>query len=142
MAINIYIGKENLPLNKPFIYDVEASILAVRMSGTDFQRRIIKEVEKGEYVNDKFFQDRFGGLLYYTELSTGVKAMLEVEAFPDSVINCAEVGNNALQYFSLLNQGSLYFESRNTGINWMRDIPVCVNGRMFSHISLLNDFLR
>ena len=142
MAINIYIGRENLPLDKPFIRDLEASILAVKMSGTSFQRRIIKEVEKGEYFNDKFFRDRFGGLLYYTELSTGVKAMLEMEAFPESVINCVEVGNNALQYFSLLEQGSIYFESRNMGINWLRDIPVCMNGRMFSHISVLNDFLR
>lgn len=112
------------------------------MNGSTFQRRIIKEVEKGEYVNEKFFRDRFGGMLYYTELSTGVKAMLEMEAFPDAVINCAEVGNNALQYFSLLDEGSIYFHSRNTSIDWLQDIPVCMNGRMFSHVSLLNDFLR
>ncbi len=57
--ITLYIGRENLPSDKVFIEDVEDLILAVEICSTDFQCRVLEEVEHGKYYDNSRFIDRF-----------------------------------------------------------------------------------
>lgn len=137
--INIYIGKENLPEGMDIIFDPDKALLAVPITGTDFQKLIIKEVDKGEYLDDSFFIDRFGGRSYLTSLSTGAKAMLELEAFPNSAVCCDGVGNNAFKYISHLTNCNAYFSKRMRG--WEEfdlDVPVYLNGDFYESIDAIN----
>lgn len=138
--LNIYVGKDNLPRDKQFIFDVESIFPGVTITGTNVQRYVISDIEKGEYVDNKRFKDRFGGLLYYTDMSTGSKAIMVVDFFKDYIINCDECGENALGLMSLLDAGNVFLSRRSIGLPWIRDCEVCYNGKCFPRISLLNDW--
>lgn len=140
--LHLYIGKENLPKDIDVIWDVDAAILLVDFSGTDFQRRVLSYVEQGAYHDKSRFTDRFGGLVYYSDLSTGSKAVIEVEGIKDRVINCTECGKNALRMLSHLTDGYVFLSGRRSALQWDIDCPVECNGRVWERISLLNDFLR
>lgn len=139
--LHLYMGEENLPKDIPVIWNVEAAIPLVVFSGTPFQREVLREVEHGEYYDSTRFVDRFGGLLYYTDMSTGSKAVMEVEAIKDRVINCNECGENALCMLSHLTEGHVFLSGRDIGLQWDIDCPIDCNGRVWERISLLNDFL-
>ena len=140
--INIYIGKENLPKGVKVIYNPDTVLLAVPIIGTDFQRHIIKEVDKGEYVNSKYFKDRFGVNLYLTCLSTGSKAMLELEAFPDKIICCNEVGDNAFRYVTRLKDCNVYFSKRCRAFDFeSTDVPACLNGEYIGAIGAIDGII-
>lgn len=140
--LNIYIGRDNLPKDKQFIFDIEDVIYLVKITGTEFQRMVLRRVEHGDYYNNELFKDRFGGLLYYNEMSTGSKALFEVESLRDCVINCSECGENALRLLSNLRHGNVFLNDRNEALQWDIDCEVSCNGRVWSKISLLNDYLR
>lgn len=139
--INIYIGKENLPKGVKVIYNPDSVLLAVPFTGSDFQKFIIKEVDKGEYVDSSQFKDRFGVNLYLTSLSTGSKAMLELDAFPDKVVCCDEVGDNAFRYVSRLKSCNVFFSKRCRGIHFESNVPVYLNGEYVKSEGILNSLL-
>lgn len=140
--LNIYIGKESLPEDKKFIFDVESVFLLVKITGSDFQRKVIEEIEHGSYYDNKRFKDRFGGLLYYSNMSTGSKALFEAEYLINDIINISECGENALRMLSYLNNGNVYFDRRDFALPWDIDYPVTCNGRYWERVTLLNDYLR
>ena len=138
--LNIYVGKENLPKNIIFVFDVEAAFPLVSVTGDELQRKVLSDVEKGTYLNSKRFVDRFGGQLYYSDMSTGSKAVMAVAALTDKIINCDECGENALRLMSLIDEGNIYLSQRSIGLPWCRDCKVSYNGKVFERISLLNDY--
>lgn len=139
MAINIYIGSENLPKDKVLVFDVEAAILAVKITGNAFQKKVLREVEKGKYKDGKFFIDRFGGQLYYTEMSTGSKALFELEGLPDKIINGAEMGFNALRLVTDIPECSIYFKQRDEALPFYgAKANLYLNGELYEDYSWLN----
>lgn len=139
MAINIYIGKKNLPREKVLIFDVEAAILAVKITGNAFQRKVLAEIEQGEYKNERVFTDRFGNQLYYTAMSTGSKALFELEGLPDRIINGAEMGFNALRFVAKISECSIYFEQRDAALPFhSAKTDLYLNGKFYKDCGLLN----
>ncbi len=142
VVLNIYIGKENLPKDKRLIFNPDNAIPLVIITGSQFQREVISIIEKGSYYDNKMFTDRFGGNLYYTSMSTGSKALFEVDFLTDYVINCVECGENALELLTHLDHGNVYLEYRDIDLPWDIDCPVCYNGIELPSISCMNDLLR
>lgn len=139
MAINVYIGKENLPKEKVLIFDVEAAILAVKITGNTFQRKVLTEIEKGEYKDERVFTDRFGNHLYYTEVSAGSKALFELEGLPDRIVNGAEMGFNALRLVAEIPECSIYFAQRREVLPFRRaKTELYLNGKHYEDCELLN----
>ena len=122
--LNIYIGKENLPADKKFINDVEAVFLNVDMYGSIFQKNVIEVIDKGRYLDKSKYIDRFGNHLYLSDLSTGSKALLLTEAFPDMIINFDEVGLNAISLLSGIGEGNIFFSSRSDSILYNKDVTL------------------
>ena len=139
LSINIYIVKKNLPKDKTLVFDVEAAILAVKVTGSEFQRRVLREVELGTYKDERFFIDRFGGQLYYTEMSTGSKALFELDGLPNNVINGVEIGFNALQLIKYIPECNIYFDYRDEALPFYGvKTPLYLNGKLYEDYGLLN----
>lgn len=139
--LNIYVGKENLPKDKPFIFDVESAIVLVNITDNEYYRRVLCDVEKGRYFDEKKFVDRFDGQLYYTDMSTGAKAAIEIYGLEDKIINCDECGENALRVMSYAGKGNIYLSRRTIALPWSVDCPIYYNGKYYERISLLNDLI-
>lgn len=139
--LNIYIGEENLPKDMLLVTDADAAFGAVDMCGTEFQRRVLHTVELGEYYDTKRFIDRFGCQLHYTNMSTGSKTLMLVEALPDRIISCDECGENALGMLTYLSSGNIFLPRRSIALPWEVDCAVTCNGRVWERISLLNDLI-
>lgn len=141
--ISIYTNLDTLPKDKKFIFDADAAILSVEIIGNEFQRRILNKIEHGEYYDSSRFIDRFGISLYYDSMSTGSKALFLIDFYKDSaIINCTECGENALRMLSYINEGNIFIDNRLNPLPWDIDYPVVFNDREWSHVSLLNDYLR
>lgn len=139
--INLYIGKENLPKDRKFIFNVEPYFYNVPFTGTRVQREAIRLVERGQYLDGRHFVDRFGGRVSLSELCTGVKAIFELEGLPDFVVNCSECGDNALALISLIDNCHAFLDYWAVGLPWKQDSPIICNGKYWERISLLNDWL-
>ncbi len=140
--INFYIGEENLPKDKRYIRDPENTILMVKLCGTEFQKRVLAEIENGQYKNSLQWIDRFGSSLYYTDLSTGSKTLFALEGFPEFVIDCDECGENALKMISLLDNCNVYLSHKMFRLDWYEDKEVTCNNMKYRSISNLSTFLR
>lgn len=140
--LHLYIGKENLPKDMPYIDDPDAVFLTVKITGNEFQRRVLSEVEHGEYCDSRRFTDRFGGQLYYDNLSSGTKALFVVEYYNDRVINCIDCGENALAYITCLKNGNVYLPSRTIEIPVIDLNPVYCYGKEWKDMNELNSFIR
>lgn len=95
-------GIDEIPSNT--INDAEMAFDMVALTGDEVDRKLINFIEKGEYLNQEWFTDRFGGKCSTTHLSTGCKAALAIHHMPDVPINCAEMGDNALSYLIMFCQ--------------------------------------
>ena len=127
-----------MPKDKVLVFDVEAAILAVKITGNDFQK-VLNEVEQGKYKDEKFFIDRFWGQLYYTEMSTGSKALFELEGLPDKIINGAEIGFNALRFVADIPECSIYFEHRDEALPFYgAKTELYLNGKAYKDYGILD----
>ena len=96
MSLNIYFeGKNSLP-DMPIERDVETLFMTVRLDGCEYDQAILREVEKGQYVDNSQFIDRFGRTLPREFLSTGTKGALAVWHRPDVMVWGAELSCIAL----------------------------------------------
>lgn len=128
MGINIYVGKENLPENIKFVHDVDAFFVGMPLQKTPFTSKVLQEVEQSSFCDAQHFKDRFGHMLPVSCLSTSSKIILAVARYHDVVINCSEVGRNAIDLLLEVPDASLYFKS---GFYTFRQCGYCdvfVNG--------------
>ena len=96
MSLQIYFeGMDVLP-DMPIERDVEAIFTKIRLDGCEYDKAILKEVEKGQYVDNLHFIDRFGITLYRNCLSTGTKTALALYHLPDTLIWGVETSHDAL----------------------------------------------
>lgn len=140
--INIYTSLDNLPKDKKFIFDTDAILPLVNITGSEFQRKVLREIESGEYHDDKRFKDRFGGLLYYTDMSTGSKALFVADCFKERIINFSECGENVIRLISYIDNCNIYIKDRQRPLPWDIDYSVNFDGRYWDRVALLNDYLR
>ncbi len=139
--LKFYIGRDNLPEGVHLIYDVEAAFIGTAITGSDFQRLVIHEVDKGEYKDSRTFVDRLGRTLGYEDLSAGSKALLLLESIKDCIINFYECGDNAINLLSYLDEGMIFFIDRSTSIPFIKDYPVVYNGKQLKGVSQMNYWL-
>lgn len=108
--LEMYIGKENLPKDRKFIYDVEAAFnLIDKIKEDEEVAKVLACVENAKYVDEKTFCDKFGRNLYYDCLSTGSKALLLIKAFPDCIVNFMEAGYNTWNCLDTFKESKVYF---------------------------------
>ena len=63
MSLTIYFdGVSQLP-NLPVEKDVEILFMTFKLSGCDYDRRILSAIEQSSYKDELFFVDRFGSTL-------------------------------------------------------------------------------
>ena len=133
--IKLYTKKSLVPSNLKVIDDVEKSLPVVNIAGTPFQRRVINEIEKGEYYDSSMFKDRFGGLLYYKNISTGSKALMLAESYGSNYcVDITEIGRNC--YPLLLTLDNIYVLSDNMclDIPYDDDCAITVDNVSFAHV--------
>lgn len=119
--LNIYIGKNNLPSDKKFIYNPQALSVDLDLLKNDFVKHVLKEVEQATPQTKETYFDRFGRGLFNTTLSTSTVILLSLEQFPDLIINGDEMGDNAFEVLCTMDTGSIYFSD---GIRELEEIPL------------------
>ena len=81
--------------DKRLEFDIEGEFSSLLVQDTPLNRRLIKEIDKGEYRDSLYFIDRFGDKLSVRYLSTGCKAALLV-ANTNLNVDLQECGYNAV----------------------------------------------
>ena len=136
--MNIYIGKENLPKDAKFIFDVEQFFPQVLIRDCEFNREVIRAIDKGEYVSHTLFNDRFGRGLYSKCFSPRHQILILLNQRPDIVVNCAEIGSNALDYIVKCPNGNAFFPNNDFDIQSNPTCNVSVNGKECGSLLALN----
>lgn len=91
----------------------------------EIQRLMIK-IDGAVYAGDSKVYSKFNGsLCSLTELSTGLKTVINCTTFKDKIFSCGEVGENALQEILSLKDANIWFP----------------NGLLPIYYDILNDFV-
>lgn len=125
--LNIYIGKENLPKDKKFIFDVDAFFNTCVLKDDVYTRKVLKQLERAEYIDSKTFKDRFGRGLYLNCLSTGAKILLSTAYYTDYIINGSELGYNGLELLLEIEKGNILLEDKAIQLPYVNK-EICVDG--------------
>lgn len=143
MSLNIYTTMDKVPKDTRFVFDVEAHIINCGIEDNDFNRMVLKEIEKGSYRDRTRFIDRFGDKLNMFDLSTSSKVLICVNSFPNEVINGVEMGDNCGNCLFKLKKGSIYLDRAKLGIDIPcdGDIDVTVDGKRFSSPEELYEYV-
>lgn len=110
--INVYIGKENLPVGGKIVSDVESRFDLIWFTGDDIEKSVVKEIEKGEYVDTNTWIDRFGYKREPSDISNGSKTVICATKDTSSIYLGEEMGVNALDLFFREGSGNIYFPSK------------------------------
>ena len=145
MSLKFYIGEENIPKDKKFINDVESFfMLQCRLEDNEATRRVMKIIDKAEYMDTARFTDRFGTALYKECLSTGAKIVLAVMQFPDIVFRGSELGDNAYMLLAELKEGNVFFSRYPSFLYTWEDsdaVDIEVDGIRFESAEQLCEYL-
>ena len=141
MSLNIYFDGQNTLPHLPIERDVESLFMTVHLDGCAYDQAILREVEKGQYVDDLQFIDRFGRTLPRACLSTGTKGALAVYHRTDVLVwggelNCeamTEIAKNCTRGALLLPAMNYYIEGKLDDV----EIDVICWGR---HYTSLDEF--
>lgn len=127
------------------IFNIEFGFKWKNLKDSDTVRNIIKYVDRGVYIDQNSFKDRFGYKLYTKCLSTGCKAALLVAEYPNKIVNCIECGSNALEAIILYCKDGeiLVYGSTldNVHLANNREVDVELNGIHFTSSSKLDRYI-
>ena len=145
MSLQIYFeGMDALP-DMPIERDVEAIFTTVRLDGSEYDKAILKEVEKGQYVDNLHFIDRFGITLPRDCLSTGTKAALALYHMPDVMVWGVEISHDALaEIVKHCTQGALLLPASNYYVECKIDdveIDVVCKGRNYTSMHEFAEYM-
>lgn len=127
-------------------FDVDGEFLMLTAADTPLNRQLIKEIDKGEYIDSYTFKDRFGRVLGVESLSTGCKAALLV-ANTDLNVDLQECGTNAVSAIirnctdgsiTLIDTGLCITLEGNPGST---PIDVAIDGYHVKDLDTLNQYL-
>lgn len=110
MSLNVYTREEDIPNGMILISDNDSYFSGeTLLSGSDFCKIVLKNVDKAEYVSEFCFIGRTKelGNLNKDWLSTGTKTLLNIESSPDLCFNVIECGYNAISLLPLLKRGNI-----------------------------------
>ncbi len=137
--INIYTKRNLIPNGINIIDDPEGTFGFASLTGSDFQKLVIHDIDKGSYLDKDKFIDRFGVAVSIRELCTGTKSLILLEMLGnDNVIDMTECGGNALAYISLLDNVKLYINGNLQSMMYKIDKAITVNNRVYNSISEYN----
>ena len=123
--LELYIRE--YPDDIEFISDVDSYFLNSHLKNDEYTRSVLANIEKAQIVDEFSFKERTGTVLRSGCLSTSTKCLLLLHYFPNVIVNCDEIGNNAL---AMVKEGKLFFSTAN------RDLPnglqVMYKGNLYS----------
>lgn len=132
--------------DKEIITDVEDEFNTIALQDTPLTRKLLKEIEQGQYDTEFTFIDRFGVRLYTSELSSGCKTALLTEYRPDCIIDTRSCGFNARDaIISNCTTGSVIVY--NTDMTFypgdgIDSCDVCLDGYRFRTVERLNRYIQ
>ena len=117
MSLNVYLSGVDSLDNLSIERDVEYLFKMVTLDGCEYDKKILSVVEKGLYLDNLYFIDRFGSKLSRKYISTGSKAALVLYHMPDVVVWGGEVGCDALtEIVKFCSRGALLMEASHSCI--------------------------
>ena len=139
MGLHIYKGRENLPKDMEYIYDIDAFFVGVKLPDCEFVRKVLREIEKAEYVDEVTYKDRVGRYLYNSTLSSGSKILLAMYLYPSIIFNGIEMGGNCWDY--MLSCTKSHVDITYVEVEFGLDLkePVTLNGESFMSTYRLNE---
>jgi len=145
MSLNIYFeGVDKLP-DIPIERDVEVLFMTIHMDGCEYDKAMLQNIEKGQYVDDMCFADRFGRILWRQYLSTGTKAALCLYHAPDVLIWGGEIGRNALaEMIKYCPHGNLLLLNTNYYVECeLEDVTIDVicKGRHYTSLDEFSEYM-
>lgn len=145
MSLVVYLSKGEVPKGMHYIEENDAYFNGfTTLSGTDFEKKVLKEIDKAEIVNEYsviFIQHREFGAFNIENLCTGTKTLLNVYRHPDRCFNVLECGDNALEFLCDIKEGHIVWEY--PFINLLRDDETCdieCRGKHFTNIVEFLDY--
>lgn len=143
MLTIIFKDKDAIIDNNKLIKDVERAFESIKLTGSEEERVILKNIEQAEFIDELSFRDRFGFKLYTSELSTGCKAALCVLHYPNKIIDTLECRLNARDAIvSFCKTGSILMRNNGVTIQKISDtIEVSLDGYNFTDIDKLNEYI-
>lgn len=124
--LNIYLGKDSLPADKPFLYDVQGAVSLIDLTKGDITSYILQAIDEAKPLHKDSFVDRFGVGMGSTMLSTTAQILL-VLANTGYVVHCDELGANGLLLLSCITEGNAYFSSPER-LDDQFAYPISING--------------
>lgn len=138
--LEIFLGKDNMP--DDVIMDVNSFIYKYGIPESPVSLVLLQELENATYLSPTSFIDRDGFKLPLDSLSSGMKALLEIE-FSNRCICGTEIGQNAFELMVLFVNGKVYFDNVERF-----DLPetidlqnIKVNGKMYNTVLDLENAL-
>lgn len=141
--LNIYFKDEcNYDKNNT-VTNVEQLFEHLKVKGTDIDKKLINLIEKGKYLNEYSFIDRFGYKLHYEDMSTGCKAALCVANYPNKIIDLLECGCNARDIIiSICKNGNIIIRDNSIAIkDYSNSIDVKVDNYKIKSVKRLNKYI-
>ena len=126
------------------VWDVHAAFGGITLYRDDGERLILQRIDKASYCDGMHFLDRNGAKTSLMYLSSGAKAALLVYHFREKVINCIEVGSNALSaLFKATDTGNIIVDNRKYLISdrGALDTSIQYRGHCFSSVREFSDYL-
>lgn len=128
------------------VHDVETEFSLLNLEVNNVTKRIVKDIEQGELLDDASFIDRMGFKLPILDLSTGCKALLLLQRIKNKFINFSEVGYNARDYaLKHFKAGRVILNTMNISADFGREcnIDIGIYGERYRFIygSDLNYFI-
>ena len=120
---------------KADIVDIDAEFSKILITVDDNMRRIVKAIDQGELIDSNKFMDRFGVVLYLSELSTGCKAAICVYKNAELIVDTQECGLNARDaIFNYCENGKILLHDFSVTINGngTRKTPIWYAGKKFT----------
>ncbi len=104
--LKIYTNPD-IEKDKNFILDPDYLLLGYKIIDNEYNRNVIREIDKGTYLDEHFFIDRVGQKLSLQYLSTSAKILLAIPV-ADGIINGTPMGNNCGKLLLQNTEGNIY----------------------------------
>lgn len=127
------------------LINVDRVFPTFKLIGTELDKKIIADIEQGEYVSNTEYKDRFGRTLPIWYMSTGCKIALCVANLPDTLIDLIECGDNALvAIFKYCNKGNvrLFDDSKEIVVDKDFNCDIQFDGYHFTLFSRFQYYLK
>lgn len=143
MMLHLYFPGDKIPENLRMVNNVEVEFIPPRDGVSEELKKVLQDVEGAtpSIHTCERFVDRFGGEVYWSELSTGMKAAF-VSQIPGTIVDASECGTNLLYaIIEHLTWGNFFVPL------WSFTLPetsvdVCVRGIHFTDGVTLEEYLR